>query len=532
MKSNRLLVWLLVILIIVAGAFFVWRYYFTGNGSTTNVVPSVKKGIAKENINIGVGSSLTNGVYPENDPEFYSISFNSHIFEPLITFNRENTIIPLLATRWDNPDNLTWRFYLSPQAKFSNNDPITANDVKFTFDYLSSHQKLAIGQLLPAISSVNVIDDQTVEFKTATPNPILLNKLALSFLVLSKKEVEANGLINHIGSGPYQLTENTETSIKFIRNENYWGTKPKIRNVTFKIIPKEADRITALLAGDIDVTSYGYSTPADIEKITTAATSNQIQKNQILDPSVVFMNIDSLRAKTPYINSKQNPLKDVRVRKAIRQGIDINAVLKTLTSGGVAASQIVSKGIFGYNPSITLPTYDAVAAKQLLQDAGYPNGFAMTIDYMASPEAEPTWQAIASSLATINITVKLNPVDEDKFFEKLGKLDTSSYVFSYSADDMDAESVLADLIHTTNDTVGQNNLGYSNTAVDKLIDEAGAVMDSKVRQQKLKEAMQLSMDDVALIPLFQGYTLHAFAKNVFWQPRLDGAMKVNEMAGQ
>lgn len=532
MKSNRLLILLLVLFLVVAGAFFVWQNYLT-TSSTEELtsLPQKIKEVEKDKIVIGSSIPVTNGVYPENDPDAYYITFNSQIFESLISFNRDNKITSLLATKWDNPDDLTWRFYLSSKAKFSDSSQVTAEDVKFTYDYLRDSKLLMAGNL-PAVKEVKVIDDKTVEFKTDAPDPLLLNKLAINFLVLSKKDVEANGLKNHIGSGPYKLTGLSDTSAQLVRNESYWGKKPKIKNVTYKVIPKEEDRITALLNGEIDFTSYGYSDKANIAKIDTAVKDKKIQSRKILNSAIGFLNLDSLRDKTPYINLPKNPLKDVMVRKAIYEAIDINEVIKTFPTENIAITQLVTQGIFGYNPAITRLSYNIETAKKLMQEAGYPDGFSITLDYASSPDSQVTFQSITDQLALINIKVKLNAIGSKEFLPKIASRDTSAYVYGWVADTLDSGEVLGNLIHTAQGEWGAANLGYSNPQADRLIEDAAKTMSQKTRLQKLQEAMKLAMDDVAMIPLTQSYSKYALAKDISWTPRLDGNVKVYEMAGK
>jgi len=532
MKSHRLLILLFVLFLVTAGAFYFYQNYAVTENEAENILLAKKeKAVEKENVTIGV-SRLPTAIYPDIEAEFFDANYSSHIFDALAAFNREGRVVPSLAVKWDNPDDLTWRFYLSPKAQFSNGTPVTAEDVKFSYDYIANNQ-LPLKEVLPAVDQINVIDKKTIEFKTKSKDPLFLNRLAVGmFKVMSKQEVEKNGTKNYIGSGPYKLVEYNEQNLKLTRNENYWGPKPKIKNVTFKLYSKEEDKITALLNKEVDFISYGYASSEYLAKIDQAAKNKEIQKKRMPDPNIVYLDLDTLRAKSPYIKSDSNPLKDVRVRQAMYLAINIKRAISNSKLDLEPASQLVSQGIFGYNPKITRPAYNLEKAKSLMKEAGFGDGFEITIDYLKDPRSEPFFQEIFNQLASINIKVKPNPLEAKQYFKKIADADSSAYIMSWSADSLDAGEVLENLLHTKTEQYGLYNLGYSNGEVDKLIEEAGKVLDEDSRKQKLQEAMKIAMDEVAKIPLFQNVSKYAFATDISWQPRLDSAVKAYEMAGK
>jgi peptide/nickel transport system substrate-binding protein len=256
MKNNgRWAVYVLIFLILAGAGFFGYKYFFQDKKEDSPVAST--ETIERENL-VEPASYPPYNVYPTDISDLSSFNFNSHIFEPLVTFDKDNHVIPKLAVKWDNPDDLTWRFYLSPKAKFSNNDPVTADDIKFSYDYISGKFPSTTKASLPAISEINVESNSVVSFKTSSPNPLLLNQLAYSLLILSKKEVEKNGLANNVGSGPYKLAEKSDSMIRLARNDNYWGITPKVKNLTFPVYqqyPSEEERLQMLLDGKIDFLS-------------------------------------------------------------------------------------------------------------------------------------------------------------------------------------------------------------------------------------------------------------------------------------
>lgn len=529
MKLSKILLIGLFILIIAAGGLLAYNRWGKNNTNDTTGTTATKL-LERDQVVIGT-TMVASAIYPENAYESGELNFNTNIFQPLAIFDENNKITPLVATKWDNPDNLTWRFYLSPKATFSNGTKLTAEDVKFTYDYLKD-SKFPIKDGLPVVKSVTVIDPTTVEFKTATPNPVLLNRLAISCFILSKKEVEANGLKNHIGSGAYTLGSLDEKQATLVRNENYWGTKPLVKKAIYKVIPTELEQYDALIKGDIDI--FSYREPNVATKVESAIKAGTIKKMGMLQPGISYIDLDTLRAKSPYVSGDKNPLQDVRVRKAMYESINMTEYIKGLNGKNIQTSQMVSQGIFGFNPAIKPLSFNLADAKKLMTEAGYANGFDITVDYINLPGTDETIVPITNQWSTINIRAKANPVDPSKFFEKIVSKDTSAFIMGYGTDSMDASEVLELVLHTPteNGQYGSNNLGYSNPAVDKLTEEAQSTVNQSLRQQKMQEAMKLAMADVAKIPLTQPDFQYAMAKNLVLKSRVDGYLKIYEMAGE
>ncbi|MFA4996097.1 MAG: ABC transporter substrate-binding protein [Patescibacteria group bacterium] len=527
-KVSKLLLWLLVFVLVLAGALLaVIKFNLLGFNSSTKTVKDEK--VALDNISIGTIKAPKN-IYPMCANEGSEIAFNSAIFETLATFNRDNIIVPVLATKWDNPDNKTWRFYLSSEAKFSNGDPVTADDVKFTFDTIRADETSQMSTVLPT-AEVKVIDSGTVEFITQNPDPVLLNKLAGSFFVMSKKDIEENGFNNkNIGSGPYIVSEFADGYTKMTVNDSYWGDKPKVKNVTYKSI-ESGKEVDALINGDIDL--IFYLTPenkADI-RLTEAIQNNKVYLAETTSDNVNYFDIDSLRDKTPYINLDSNPLKDKRVREAITLSLDMDDFI-TDVPDTVIANQMVTRGVFGYNPSITKTHRDVTKAKELMKEAGYENGFTLTVDIIESSTAVDLINRFSSYLTGINVKLVPNSLSQDDFFGKVVSKDTSAFFVGFSTTSKDASEVLEGMIHTPSDVYGQYNLGYSNATLDKMIEEASITLNQQTRQQELQEAMKIAMEDYAKIPLFSYSFESAVSSKIYWQPRVDALLIATELAGK
>ena len=528
-KVSKLLIWSLVIVLLLAGA-VLGMAKLKSSGSKSSSTDSVKdEKTALDNINIGT-TGPPKSIYPMNANEGSEIAFNSAIFESLATFNGDNVLIPTLATKWDNPDNLTWRFYLSKKAKFSNGDPITADDVKFTFDTIRADKTSQMSTALPS-AEVKVVDSSTVEFITKSPDPVLLNKLAGSLFVMSKKDIQKNGFNSqNIGSGPYTVSQVTDKYTKLTVNENYWGEKPKIKNVTYKLI-ESGKEVTALTSGDIDFVFYLPPEDKTNSELTNAIKNKKVYLTETTSDNVNYFDLDSMKDKTPYINLAVNPLKDKRVREAMALSLDMNDFVANVPNT-VVTNQLVTRGIFGYNPSIPKKQQDLTKAKELMKESGYENGFSLTVDFVDSSLTTDVMKRFAGYLANINIKLIANGLPQDKFFEKVGGKDTSAYFIGFATSSKDASEVLEGIIHTPSNIYGQYNLGYSNSTLDKMVEEASTTLNQQTRQQELQKTMKLAMEDYAKIPLFSYSFNSAISSKVYWKPRLDGILRVSEMAGK
>jgi peptide/nickel transport system substrate-binding protein len=387
-----------VTLIIGAGV-LAWIKFDKSKVKDNSVAENLSREVEKDTAVIGLRYLSAEKLYPENEGQFSAINFNYNLFEGLASFDRENRIVPVLAKSWDNPNNSTWRFHINQEAKFSNGAPVTANDVKFTYDYVNENQDFEMSQAMPP-AEVKVIDDYTVEFITKKPDPLLLNKLALYLMVLSENEVKANGVKNHIGSGPYIFASRDENTVTLIRNENYWREKAKVKTAIFKVIPDEKDRVEALLRGEIDFTSYGFTSKEAKDLAEQAISENKVQKKQVLDQSVTYLSIDVDRDKSPYVDTTPNPLKNLKVRQAMYEAINVEDIANQALFKIVGASQLVSSGIFGYNPSIKRPAFDLEHAKSLMKEAGYENGFGFSLDYRCSRMARSRRSSRSSTSRT------------------------------------------------------------------------------------------------------------------------------------
>ncbi|MCL4367195.1 ABC transporter substrate-binding protein [Patescibacteria group bacterium] len=539
---------LLIVLLVFAGAFILFRNqipYFNqlsvSNLTNNSNTASKKTGLDELRIGLvaGLSYSVANQFYPFYSPDFTGHYILTQYLETLVTIDGNLQIQPLLAQRWANTDDKTWIFYLQPNVKYSNGDSFDANDVKFTIDTLKKYgdqwDNGSNSRYLDTVKEVKIINPLEVQITTNEVDRSLLNNLARVHILSHLSFNPQNKDKAPIGTGPYILTDaKADQYAVLTRNENYWGTKPLVKKVTFQVIEDDDQRVNALLNHQIDLAEY-----------IPGSRINELKQNPDfkvvtqLAQYITFLGFDVNRDKTPYVDTPQNPFKDIRVRKAIYEAIDMNEVNKSSAFNGMAETQseIVNTNVIGYNPNIKRLPYNLDDAKKLMTEAGYPNGFKITVD-VQHPRIGDYISDAVNQLKKINIdaTIKIrregytSAADRVKF----NNGDSSMFGKVWDFEDNEALNTLSALLHTktANGNFGSDNTGgYSNPEVDKLTEEALAETNEATRISEIQQAIKLASDDIAFIPLNSDLIGFAYSKNIYWQPRLDQELRANEFAG-
>ena len=488
------------------------------------------------NIKIGVSSDLNS-----LDPTFHNFTpTNSalyNIFDGLVNMDSKLDPIPVLAESWTVVDDKTWDFKLRKGVSFHNGNPFNADDVVFSFQRIKLNEKSGFKGTVSAIDNIKKIDDYTVRVTTTKPFPVLLNKLTYvrimdkeTYTGLSDAEV---GKIA-IGTGPYKLVKWVDgQSLTLKANDDYFRGKPAIEDVIIRPLTNDSTRVAAILSNEVHVIDRVPVRDADRIKA---------QKNLelFIQPGqrLIYLQFDHARKKSPYIEGvKDNPLQNVKVRKAIYYGIDEEAIVKYVMGGfAKPAAQFYPAQVFGHDEGITRPAFNPEKARQLLTEAGYPNGFTVTLD---SPNDryindEEIVQAVASSLAKIGITVKVNAIPKATFFPKANDTDSSFNLIGWACNDGDASSFLDGNVHSydVDKGYGRYNGGrYSNAKVDALIEKSSGVLDKVERLKILHEIQKIALlQDQNIVPLHYQVDLYASSKKVSFTPRVDSYMYVYDMS--
>ena len=519
-KTRIVILIVILVIVVVAGVGF----FLFINKDQEETGPKVITDLDRESITIAQSPAFS-GIFPDSVPDFAEVVFNNNIFDGLGRIV-DGEVKPALATSWTNPDDTTWRFTLRKGVKFHNGDMLKASDVKFSID-TALKEEWPNSFNLGTVDTVEVVDDFTVDIKTTSPDPVLLNRMVFAFIV-SEEQYKNRGKSEAVGTGPYKFIKMDKDQAILEANNNYFLGTPKVKKVVYKFFPDDVtdkQLVEALKKGDIDLAKV-----TDQKLSQTLGSSFQVKS--LADPFISFLWMDTARDKSPYIDKSPNPLKNKLVRQAMYKVINVSNVIEEASLSAVPASQYVTDAIFGYNPSINRPAPNVDEAKQLMKQAGFADGFSITLDIPGFRLKEG--EEIAKDLEKINIKTKVNGLTRDEGFEKLViKQDTSLFVFDYGAETYDAGEIFTDILHSTDDTYGSVNLtSYSNVETDKLAEEIASIFDTKTRATKLQEAMVKVMEDLPIIPLYSLKSYYTFGNDIDWTPTAFGAIYANEISGR
>jgi peptide/nickel transport system substrate-binding protein len=457
---------------------------------------------------------------PHSLNETLQLSFTGNIYEALVARGKDMQLVPALATQWKQTAPTVWRFELRRGVKFHDGTPFTADDVVFTFKRGAADGSDMKGYTAP-IKDVRKSGDNAVEIETNAPFPILPDTLT-SLYIMSKKWCEDNkaegpvdrrkGVENTAsfkanGTGPYRLKERQpSTRTVIVRNIAYWDkVEGNVDEVVFTPIGSDATRVAALLSGEIDVME---PVPLqDVERVKGAGKFNVLQGPEL---RTIFLGMDQKRDELQFSSVKgKNPFKDKRVRQAFFQAIDIEAIKsRVMRNAATPTALMVGPGVRGFQANMNkrLP-YDPDAAKKLLADAGYPNGFevGMNCPNDRYVNDSPICQAVAANLARIGVKVNLQAETKNTYFPKILRRDTSFYLLGWTPSTTDAHDALYNLMASPTDKgQGQFNLGaYSNPKLDELTAKVQSETDPVKRNEAIREAFRIHLDDIGHIPLHQ-----------------------------
>ena len=470
---------------------------------------------------------------PSLDPHFLflstTVAYDKHLYDNLVARAADGRLIPGLATSWDIVDDHRWRFHLRQGVRFHDGSPFTAADVVFSLERIPKvpNSPGPFTGNLKSIARLEVLDDHTIDVVTDTVNPQLAAQLPNVFIV-SRQAVEgketrdfATGLAA-IGTGPFKFVSYTPGNrLVLRRNDDYWGPKPAWDTVTFRIIANDAAREAALLSGDVDLADF--IPPSDVPALrrNPAIAVHTGPSNRViyLSPNVGLSAPADItdRAGKPL---PANPYRDSRVRQALALAINREALVSQVMDGlAIPASQLVPPGMVGYDPSRPIQQPDAVAAKQLLADAGYPDGFAATLHCTNNRYVNDgkVCQALGQMLARIGLGMTVLTEPSNTFFahqrSPVGEYSLALVGWG-SAGEADA---LWQVLHTYDKAKkfgAFNSSGYSNPAADAITDQALITLDQGRRSTLEKTAMALVMDDVAAIPLYYQTVIVATRKGI------------------
>ena len=473
------------------------------------------------------------------DPHFQNITTNAnvieHMFEPLVMRNADGKLVPGLAESWSLINGLTWEFKIRKGAKFSDGSPVTAEDVVYSLDRPATikNSPASFTLFTKAIINKKAIDPGTVRLTTGLPSPLMPSDL-VSVIIVSKKATEgltsddfSNGR-GMVGTGPYKFVRFLrDDRIELERNDNYNGpNKSPWATVTIRFIANPSTRLAALLAGDVQAIE-NVPTP-DLGRVRADPNLSVVTKTS---QRMVFLFAD-WRDKSPFLTDKSgavlpaNPLKDVRVRRALSMAINRDAIRDRVMEGlSESTENLVVPGSPGYNLALKPQKFDAEGAKKLLAQAGFPNGFGLTVHGPNNRlvNDEKIAQTVAQMFTRVGIDTKVDTMPMAVYAPRGGKFEFSVALIAWGGS-IDLSSPMRALLACENPATGMgvvNWAKYCNPKLDAILVKALETMDEPARHKMLQEAATMISNDVALIPLHFQVSAWAVKKGLTYEGRGD-----------
>jgi peptide/nickel transport system substrate-binding protein len=488
---------------------------------------------AGPSLRIGMAADVT-----AVDPHYANIAPNVavawHVFDALANVDADTRLIPGLATSWRALDDTTWEFVLRKGVRFHDGSAFDARDVEFSIRRAAALADKGgqFGGFVRAIATIQIVDPHTIRFKTAASHAVLPQDLNSIFIVSRAAGTAGTDDFNAgraaIGTGPYRLESFARGDrVNLVRNDAYWGEKPQWERVTLRILPQDAARMAALLAGDVDA----------IENIPTSdaariAKDKRLRIERKVSWRTLFLHLDQYRDAPPGVSDRNgkalasNPLRDARVRAALSAAIDRKALVEKVMEGmAIPAANLVAPPVFAHDPSLPAPAYDPKAARRLLTEAGYPEGFRVTLSTPNNRYVndEQVAQAVAQMWARIGIQVaRVEALPAATYFTKGRNGDFGVALLGWGsfAGDLALRALVA--TPSAEKGMGSWNWGrYSNAQLDRLVEQALGSVDQAKRETLAKSAMAIAVKDHAVVLLHHQLATWAMRSDLSYPGRTD-----------
>ncbi len=464
------------------------------------------------------GDSLTLDPHAQNEGPTHTLAHQ--IYEPLLHRDMEAKVIPALAKSWaPTSDPAVWEFKLREGVKFHNGNAFNAEDVVFSFKRAMMPDS-DMKELLASVTDVTKVDDMTVHVKTNGPNPLLPNNLTNLFIMDQEWSVENKvekpqdfenseetfAARNANGTGAYMLVSrepDTKTVLK--ANPDYWGKGEfplEVTEVIYTPIQNAATRVAALLSGEVDliqdvpVQDLGRVAAADGLKVETAPQNR-----------VIFfgLNVGDADMASDDVDGK-NPFADKRVRQAMLSAINRDAIKKVvMREQSEPAGVIMPPFVNGWSEELDqFPDHDVAKAKALMAEAGYGDGFSISLncpnDRYINDEA--ICQAAVGMLGQIGIKVALDARPKAQHFPLINKKETDFYMLGWGVPTFDSEYIFNFLVHSTDEKYGSwNGTRYSNPELDKKIESLASETDLGKRNATIGDIWQTVQNEIIYLPI-------------------------------
>ncbi|WP_426958882.1 ABC transporter substrate-binding protein [Muricoccus radiodurans] len=494
-------------------------------------------GAMAQTLTMGVGSPVTS-----LDPHYHQLSPNNAvsdmIFDKLVNTDARARNIPGLATEWRAISPTVWEFKLRPNVRFHNDNPFTAEDVAFTIGRLPNVPNSPASYAVYArpIARIEVVDPLTIRFHTHEPYPLL--PLDMTNVRILNQATHRNATTEEfnsgrmaIGTGPFRvISHRNGDRIEFERNDAYWGDRPAFQRVNYRMITNDATRTAALLAGDVEAIDQVPTT--DVARLRN---DQRVSLSEIVGLRLIYLGLDHLRGaneNSPFVTDNdgrplgRNPLRDVRVRRALSMAIDRQAITQRLMEGAATpAGQFLPPGTYGHIPDLAPTAFDPDGARRLLTEAGYPNGFRIQLNgpndrYINDGRII---QTIGQMWTRVGVRTAVEGQTWAVFIGRSARAEYSAQLNGWGSNP-DGSHPLRNILATVSAERGwgaSNRGRYSNPEVDRLLEQSLTELDEAKREELVIRAQRIAAEDVAVIPIHIQTNIWATRRGLVHEARAD-----------
>lgn len=507
--------------------------------------------LAAQELRIGLASEPSSA-----DPHFHNLGPNNqlrrNIFESLVGTDEAQQLTPLLAESWEPVSDTSWQFNLRQGVTFSDGSPFDAYDVVYTVCRIPGvpDSPSLFTTYTGGITGMEVVDPHTLMVHSADPYPLMPTEFSTFGIISARANgvdtstlefstegcgddlpVPATQAFNDgtaaVGTGPFLLESfRRGEGIELVRNPDYWGEAAPWERVTMLPLTSDGPRVAALIAGDVN-----FIENPPLQDLDRLRADSDLRVVQGISNRVIYIHLDHAQVPSPMITGTDgaNPLQDIRVREALTIAVNRDAIVERIMGGvAVSAGELLPPGMFGAHEDGDLPprAFDAERAQALLAEAGYPDGFGITIGtpndrYINDAQVA---QAVAQMWSRIGIETEIDASTASTFFSRRNAYEFSAYLAGWGAGTGEMSSPLRALLATRNSDLGlggTNRGQYSNPEMDAVLIEALRTVDDDAREALLRQASRMAMDDYAIIPLHYEVTPWAMRASIDYVPRAD-----------
>lgn len=424
------------------------------------------------------------------------------LFSSLVRRNERAEIEPDLAERWEIPDPLTYIFHLRGDAKFHDGRPVTARDVVYTFRTLSDGSiRTSKAGTYRLVQSVEAPDSRTVVFKLKEPFAPFLWNLSRGAIGVIPEGSGADFERKPIGSGPFKFVRYVQDAEVVIeRNDHYYGPKPSVSQVRFKIIPEAIVRALELRKGTVDG-AINALTPDIVEALRD-------------DPELQVTTANGTNYQYLAFNLQDPVFRDVRVRQAIAHALDLEKIIKYVWRGQVRpATGVIPPNNWAYEPNVRRYAYDPERARQLLKEAGQPN-LSFTFRCSTDDVARMLAAVLQQQLREVGIRMDIRSNEFATFFADVQKGNFQAYSLRWIGGNNDPD-VFNLIFHSTMTPPNGANRGrYSNPEMDRLIDIGRREFDARKRREAYQKIQRIVAEDLPYVSLWYMDNVAVFNKRI------------------